>query len=320
MSSEAISLEEQLAYTQRALEMQKKARQRAEALLEDKSRELYNKNQSLQKALETLSEQQSQLIAQEKLASIGQLGASLAHELNNPNAFIQNNLITLDDYINQLLTGIIDLSDLLRAVLARNNDPETQQTILELEAILKKAEVDFIKEDREPLISESVKGSERISIIANSLRYFTNPDSSTEKSFALDECIQQALHLITTEQSQSNICMELADIPAIKGLPLLLSQAIANIITNAFESHAQTVKIKTSQIKDSVLIEVSDDGQGMDEETKKHAFDSFFTLKKDNNGLGLGIAKSIIDQHDGDIAITSDLGKGCTITIALPLR
>ncbi len=298
---------------ERAYALQKRARAEAERLLEDKSRELYNKNQDLQRALEQLKTQQEQMIAQEKMASIGQLAAGLAHELNNPNAFIQNNLHALDEYLTQLLDACTALSD-----LAKQNAGSEEA----LQTVMDKHEVDYIRSDYKVLITESLRGSTRISSIANSLRYFANPDSIARRATQINDCLQQAERQLSEADLQGRLLQyEFGELPAIEGMPVLLSQSFLNIIKNALEASAadSTINIKTRVKEDQIVVTISDHGVGFGDLSPRKLFEPFFSTKEDHNGLGLTIAQSIVQQHGGSIDIARQ--NDCThVSITLPVR
>jgi len=310
----------------RAFEMQKKAREQAEKLLEEKSRELYLKNQSLERALEKLGQQQMQLVAQEKLASIGQLGAGLAHELNNPNAFIQNNLVTLNEYILQLISGMDQSFEIMNEFKEATTQRDQHiQIETKIDHIRQQSDLDFIRNDLTSIIDESLNGSKRITNIANGLRCFANPDVSTRKIFDVNECIRQTLQLMPFDQQQPeaiDIRFELEPLPQTTGIPILLSQALANIIQNSMESEptSKQITIHSKQVDDTILITIQDDGTGISKNNISNVFQPFFTNKPAHNGLGLGIAQSIITQHQGSIHIDSTEGKGTVVTIKLPLK
>lgn len=307
----------------RAYEIQKKAREIAERRLEDKSRELYVKNKSLEQALEALNKQQEQLIAQEKLASIGQLAAGLAHELNNPNAFIQNNLITLKEYVEQLLVGIDSSLNIIKTIEDHSRDAPLKVDLAnKRQTISTTAEVDFIKSDLPNIFDESMKGTKRIENIANSLRYFANPDLSSMKSFDVNESIRQAKQLISGQHLQAvEINLELSDLPNITGVPLLLSQAIANILLNGAEAEPKSgsVKVTSTLENDHVVLQIKDDGKGISSTRLANIFHPFVSGENTKNGLGLSIAQNIISQHNGRISIESQEGQGTIVTIELPL-
>lgn len=306
----------------RAYEMQKKARERAERKLEDKSRELFLKNRSLESALDKLVQQQSQLVAQEKLASVGQLGAGLAHELNNPNSFIQNNIQTLNEYVIQLLKGLDTALDFITSLQSdlpgSGRKREIDQSITQ---IRKQSEIDFIKDDLPSIIDESLKGTKRISGIANSLRYFANPDLSTRKPLNINECIQQAMQLIPNQLQNVDIRFSPSPLPETLGLPILICQALVNIILNAIESKPKSgvIEVKARADKHHLIISIADDGIGIEQEHLDKVLQPFFTTYNDHNGLGLGIANSIVLQHQGTLEVDSARDQGTTISITLPI-
>lgn len=306
---------------QRAYELQKKAREKADQLLEEKSRELYLRNQSLSQTLEQLHAQQAKLVMQEKLASVGQVGASLAHELNNPNAFIQNNLIALKSYTAQLAEGLNDALSLLSQTAHSLDDVQAKTQLIEAtKALREKSDLDYIEQDVPALVDESLQGTQRISNIANSLRYFANPDQHTAKPIDLNECVENALSLVHKRDKLAQIHLDLSSVDRITGQPLLLSQAIANLIQNAVETNCDRpeVSISTHQDEGSIQIDIVDQGPGVDQNTVSELFKPFYTTKNGQNGLGLGIAKQIIEQHQGSMSITSSVAQGTRVTIKLP--
>lgn len=308
---------------ERALAMQKKAREQAESLLEDKSRELYYKNTSLRDALEKLNEKQAQLLTNEKLATVGQLGASLAHELNNPNAYIQNNIVVLEEYINQLATGLESALSLLVQAQGAIDHSENRQAITEgIAEIRQNSDLDYIKRDLTSLMRESLDGTKRINNIANGLRFFANPDLSKKRALDVSECVHNARQLIRSNDQLVNLNFETEKLELIQGMPLLLSQAIANLIQNAIEASTTdpTVIIKAYRETDTILIEVIDRGKGIIEENMAKAFKAFYSTKPGHNGLGLGMAKQIVEQHDGNLSLQNLNHHGLCARIAVPFK
>ena len=310
-----------ISQLERAYALQKKARARAEQHLEDKSRELYAKNTSLQEAYEQLTQQQAQLVTQEKLASIGQLGASLAHELNNPNAFIQNNLLTLQDYVKHLCEGLDQSLRLANQLAAKQPPEEAAKLAVQLRTIRQNADLDFIQEDLPSLISESLMGTQRISIIANSLRYFADPDHSKRRDLDANECIEQALSLVRSKDKLADIQLNLERLPTISGLPMLLSQAIACLIQNGIEAQPDNpiVVVSSRAEEQAIVIDVQDNGPGLDLDNQTQLFEAFYSTKDGQNGLGLGIAKHIVEQHQGKVFFTASPQDGAMIRVELPL-
>lgn len=314
--------EQEIAQLKRAWDIQKRARKQAENLLEEKSLELYLKNQSLKEAFEQLnvqhqrlneqhqelnqknallSQQQSQLVTQEKLAAVGQLGASLAHELNNPNAFINSNLHTLDGYLKQVTNALEQSFALLEQTQL---SPEASERLANIRSY---AELDYIAQDREALVKESLQGCQRITQIANSLRYFANPEPARRRVLDVNECIKQAQTLVHHLDQLAHINYQLADLPTINGLPMLLSQAIACLIQNALEAQPQQpiVDISSALAQEHIVISIRDYGPGLDDDQLAKVFQPFYSTKTERNGLGLSIAQDIVQQHGGQLRLQS---------------
>lgn len=314
--------EQKILQLQRAYEMQKQARAEAEQMLEEKSRELYEFNESLKEALEKVSKHQAQLFAQEKLASIGQLGASLAHELNTPIAFIQNNLKTIEDYITKLSMGLETSLEVLESLSKQFEGSQQAALSAQIEKIRDNSEIEFVQEDLPLLIQESYDGTKRVKTLANSLRYFANPQHSKQRVFDVNESIRQAQTLVRQRDQLINIELDLNDLPDFEGLPMLLSQAIANLIQNAVEAthNAKSVCVSSFSEPERIVIEIKDYGEGLDKATLDKISMPFYTTKENHNGLGLSIAKQIIEQNRGSLKIHSALGEGTLARIELPLK
>lgn len=284
----------------RAYEIQKKARQSAEQLLESKSLELYEKNQSLQRAYDLLKEQSDQLISQEKLAAIGQLAAGLAHEINNPNAFIQSNLGTLKEYIEEFQAFA---------------DPNTEN--IDTSSTVHETLVDALA-----LIDESTEGSRRIQHTVEGMRYFAEPDVTTKIDFSLADSLQKAINLVKSERiKECTIDYKETELPLIRGIPILLIQALANLVRNAVEASdtGGTISIETSAEDDAIIVLIADTGCGIPPENISKVFEPFYSSKIMANGMGLSIAQSIIMQQKGKLKLHSSPNTGTRAIITLPV-
>jgi len=300
-----------IEHVTRELNIQRKARQLAETQLEEKSRALYKKNQALEDALRKLKEQQQMLIAHEKQASIGQLAAGLAHEINNPNAFVRSNLDSLSQYLDAL-------SKTIHSLITHFNDADPNY----IEQIKKDQDLEYIFEDSSNLIQESVHGTLRIQRIVQGLRYFTNPTFKDKKSFDINSCITHTVQLLKHDPDISmEVSTTLEPIPDYQGLPTLLSLAIGNILKNATQSSPKSnvVHISSQLANNEVYIKVVDDGIGINPDDKHKIFDPFYSTKDTNQGLGLAISQAIVGQHNGTIDVKSDIGIGTEVCIRLPL-
>lgn len=301
----------------RAYETQREARRLAETLLEQRSFELYQKNQSLKAAMDQLTAKQQELIAQEKLASIGQLSAGLAHEINNPNAFVQSNIDTLKSYIDTLKSYITNLLQAFHS-LETLQQPPTKEAISD---IRKQYDIDYIMEDVDALLKETYYGTQRIENIIKGLKYFTQPNRQHNVHFDINSCIAHTAGLIRSEVGDElEIQEHYEDIPQIDGMPQLFSQAISSVLKNAAESQSdsKSISVSTHFQDNQIRIEIKDEGIGIPVESLQKVFDPFYTTKQSANGMGLPIAQAIIQQHDGSIQLTSSEDAGTTVTILLP--
>ncbi len=310
-----------------AYERQKVARERAENLLEDRSRELYESNTALKTAYEKLKNQKSQLLHQEKLASIGQLSAGIAHEINNPAGFVKSNLSSLQNYMADILKLLESYSSLTNALSNDVSAPLPQVIISVLDRVREEeesADIDFLVEDIPNLIGESLDGTNRITKIVNGLKVFSRIDSDEKEPFDVNECIENTIKLVQNEiKYKAELTQDLNELPKTMGYPGGLSQVVLNMLVNA--SHAiedfGEINVKTFCADDWIVIQIRDNGSGMPQETIDKIFDPFYTTKEVGvgTGLGLSISAGIIKQHDGNIDVDSTLGEGTCFTLQIPI-
>ena len=279
-----------------AYERQKLARERAEKLLENRSRELYEVNQELENACRELKDKQAQLIHQEKLASIGQLSAGIAHEINNPAGCVKSNLQTLADYMHKL-----------PQLLTTGDD-----------------KLDYVLADIPELISETSQSIDRIIDIAQGLNSFSPMDREQRGLVDINSCIERAVKLVATEVPAGAVIeMSLSDLPVIAGREGNIIQVLVNILLNACHAvSSDGLIVIGSEVRNGhVVIVVDDNGMGMDENTLNRLFDPFYTTKTvgKGTGLGLSISAGLIRSHGGTVAVRSLPGEGACFTITLPL-
>lgn len=307
-----------------AYERQKLAREKAELLLETRSRDLYDSKSELEKAYEQLKNQQSQLLHQEKLASIGQLAAGIAHEINNPVGFIKSNLTSLGQYTVNIFEIISMYRLLFSRVSSGISDAELHEFHTEIKGIEEVYDLNYLLEDIPSLIDESLGGAGRIIKIVNGLKSFSRIDSDKKEVVDVNECIKNTIKLVENEiKFKANLIKRLGDIPKTMAYPGGLSQVILNLLVNA--SHAIEVfgeiDIHTSFDKNNIIIKIKDNGSGIDNETLKYIFNAFYTTKKVGvgTGLGLSISAGIIEQHNGKITVESEVGVGTCFSICIPV-
>lgn len=302
-----------------AYERERKARLQAESLLEEKSRELYQKNQHLEESYEQLKKQQTLMLQNEKLATLGTLSAGVAHEINNPIAFIKSNVESLKQYFdayNQILSEIKQLAPQLSTAQRKR-----------LEQLFISEDIYFISEDIPQLMEDTQEGLQRVKDIVQNLRSFSRTQSSDHGSYDLLEGIQSTLKLLQSELKNSvRLDISLEPLPKIECNLNELNQVFLNLIMNA--KHATQdcqdpcISVRSKQDDQHVYIQIEDNGCGMSEEVQKNIFTPFFTTKPVGQGTGMGLAIShnIVKKHNGDIQLQSKTGEGTTFTIKLPIN
>jgi len=269
--------------------------------------------------IKKLEEAHNQLLQSEKLASIGQLAAGVAHEINNPIGFVNSNLGTLKNYVGDLLR-IIDAYKEGQSLLAA--DPALQSTI---EEACKQADLDFLREDIVTLIAESIDGTARVRRIVQDLRDFSRVDSGEWQWADLHAGLESTLNVVWSEiRYKANVVREFATLPQVECMPSQLNQVFMNMLVNAAQSIPEhgTITLRSGCTDDQVWISITDTGQGIPSELMTKIFDPFFTTKPVGKGSGLGLSVSygIIEKHGGHIDVQSHPGQGTTFTIWLPVR
>jgi len=275
-------------------------------------------NSKLEEAYTDLKQSHSQVLQQEKMASIGQLAAGVAHEINNPMGFISSNLSSLGKYMEKISTFN---ASLLEAVQTKG-DAETMVTLNELR---KKMKIDFILGDISGLLAESQEGAERVRRIVQDLKSFSHVDETQCKPFSVNECLASTLNMARNEiKYVADVEQEYdPDLPLLNCYPQQLNQVFMNLLVNAahaIEGHG-IIKIKTLRESDDIIVRISDTGKGIAPENLTRVFEPFFTTKEVGKGTGLGLSISyeIIKKHGGVMNVESAVGVGTTFTIRLPL-
>ncbi len=280
--------------------------------------EIKNISEKLENAYKELKTTQSQILQREKMASIGQLAAGVAHEINNPMGFISSNIRTLSKYVNKLGSFITIQSDAIKDLDAA----ETEEAINEQR---KKLKLDYVLEDVSQLIDESLDGAERVKNIVQNLKSFSRVDESENKMSDINECIETTLNMVWNElKYKATISKEYGDIPEIRCNPQQLNQVFVNLLINAghaIEDQGE-IRVKTWNGDGTIHISIGDTGCGIPADKIDRIFEPFFTTKDvgKGTGLGLSITYDIVKNHDGDISVESEPGKGTTFTVQLPLE
>ncbi len=271
----------------------------------------------LEKAYAELKETQAQMIQQEKMASIGQIAAGIAHEINNPTGFVLSNLGTLGKYVERFVTFMRAESEVVSSL----GSPDENER---LSALRKQLKIDHLIGDVPSLIAESLDGAGRIKKIVDDMKKFSRMDETECQVASLTDCIESSLNIVWNElKYKVTLKKEYAELPPIRCFPQQLSQVFMNLLVNA--SHAiderGEITIRTWQDNAWACIAISDTGCGIPEEISSRIFEPFFTTKAAGKGTGLGlsISSDIIKKHGGDIAVESVIDAGTTFTIKLPI-
>jgi two-component system NtrC family sensor kinase len=275
------------------------------------------KNKELENALNKLKATQAQMLQQEKMASIGQLAAGVAHEINNPMGFITSNLGTLSKYTKRLSEYI----DLQTKAIDEIGTEDVKRSLAEQR---KKLKIDYILEDIGQLIEESLDGAERVRKIVQNLKSFSRVDEAEYKFADINECIESTLNIVWNElKYKAKVYKEYGELPLTKCYPQQLNQVFMNILVNAAQAIEKQgeIRIKTWNGDGNIYIAISDTGVGIPKDKINRIFEPFFTTKPvgKGTGLGLSITYDIIKKHNGDIQVESEVGKGTTFTIRIPV-
>ncbi len=289
-------------------------RDRLEDLVEERT-------QKLLQATRELEAQQAQLIQAEKMSSLGNMAAGVAHEINNPVSYIMSNLGTLGEYIDSLKP----LLDIHRQIIEGQLPPTLPPEVIErMRSLWQQGDVKFVLEDMPEMIRESQEGTRRIKEIAQSLRTFAREDSGEPQLVDVNGELESALKIAWNElKYKCEVKRDFGKLPLVNCHATQLTQVFTNLLVNA--SHAietrGEVRVSSRQEGSEVVVRISDTGKGMSPETLSKLFTPFFTTKPRGQGTGLGLSISygIITRHKGRIDVQSELGKGSTFTIRLPV-
>lgn len=279
----------------------------------------------LNRTIEALKKAQKQLIQSEKMASIGQLAAGVAHEINNPTGFVLSNLETLEEYVAVLKDISLQMKEATDLYGRDGSSPALKKIFDFVDKKIETEDLSYITEDVGPLLTSTRKGATRIRDIVKGLREFARPDLEGMVSNNLNEIVESAIELVWNRlKYKCTIEKRLEKLPEITCNRNQIEQVIINLLVNASDAIEKmgTIRIYSRNNGSCVLLEVSDNGKGIPEEHISQLFDPFFTTKEvgKGTGLGLSISHGIVINHQGSIDVKSTPGKGTTFTIRLPLR
>jgi len=293
-----------------------------EKKVDERTYELKLSNNELNKAMTELKEAETQLVESEKMASLGQLTAGIAHEINNPINFVTSNVKPLNRDVKILL----DTVDMMEKIVAEHSPAQLKS----IQAYKTDIDYDYLKDEISQLLDGIGEGASRTAEIVKGLRIFSRLDEDDIKKADINEGMESTL--VITNNLLNNVIKikkNYGNLPLIECYPGKLNQVFLNMISNALyaikkkfgDREGGVLAIDTFHDDEFVHVKISDNGTGMDEATKKRLFEPFFTTKDvgEGTGLGLSIAYNTINKHNGQIIIDSTLGEGTTFTIKLPL-
>lgn len=310
----------------RVVELEKRHKQLNEKLVETSS-QIEAKNKKLETALGHLEETQTHMIQSEKMASIGQLAAGVAHEINNPTGYVSSNLKTLSDYLKEIGQLIRKYQSFINTLSPGKSgnvlDDDDVEAIQHIKAFEEDIDIGFLLEDIDDLIGDCREGADRIKKIVLDLKDFAHPGEDKLQQMDINRGLESTLNVVYNElKYKATLHKQFGDIPMVKAYPQQLNQVFMNILVNAAQAIEKKGDIHiVTRTKDGFAeVEISDTGCGIDPKHIPRIFDPFFTTKDVGKGTGLGmnIAYNIVKKHDGTIDVRSEPGKGTTFTIRIP--
>ncbi|WP_207420992.1 sensor histidine kinase [Desertivirga brevis] len=286
--------------------------------------ELKESNEELNTTLEHLKQTQSQLVDSEKMASLGQLTAGIAHEINNPINFVTSNVAPLKRDVKMLLEVIDTIEEVGLSGAAQ------EEKVRKIEEYKEEMDFDYLKIEIDHLLKGIHEGASRTAEIVKGLRIFSRVDEDDLKRADINEGLDSTLIIINNLlNNRIVVTREYGNLPLIECYPGKLNQVFLNIISNGIhainkkfgDAPGGEVKIITSHDEEHVFIKITDNGTGMDEKTMRKIFEPFFTTKEvgEGTGLGMSIAYNTIKKHNGKISMNSTLGEGTEFIIDLPV-
>jgi len=292
----------------------------------ERTKALRKSNQSLQETLTHLKEAQGQLVEAEKMASLGQLTAGVAHEINNPINFVTSNVAPLRRDIGMLWEALAAIED-----IAFSTELTIEEKIQKINAYKEAQDLDYLKTEIDFLLKGMHEGAHRTAEIVRSLRIFSRTDGDSLKYADINEGLESTLVILNSLiREETRVVRQYGQLPEIACYPGKLNQVFLNIITNAlYAIHKKfngkpggVLGIKTDVDADNVYISIKDNGIGMPADIRDRIFEPFFTTKEvgEGTGLGLSIVYNTIKKHQGEIKIESEVGEGTEFMLSIPLN
>jgi len=300
---------------------EKSARDQLETLLEDKTRALFIVNQELEEKLETVKNQQITLMQSEKMATLGTLSAGMAHEINNPLAYITSNVESIK-FIKPVLVSLMT---------AAQQFVDKSISVSQLESILvqlnQENDLSFIVDDIDDLVDDTQEGLERIAHIVSNLVDFASLKDNVTAMADITESLNGTLKLLDNQLGACAIELHIEKLPLTRCNISSMKQVFVNLLINAkhacddLRDQQGKISVKLFANENNIYIEVADNGCGMDADTLKQMFDPFFTTKPVGQGTGMGMAivYNVLKEHNGTIEVESKVGMGSLIRCVIPI-
>ena len=286
-----------------------------------------DRTRDLEGAMRRLQESEAQLVQSEKMSSLGQLVAGVAHEINTPLAYAKNSVSLLRDRLPELRDAVAQAEALLAVLQVQSPDPaELERVYGALSSRLAQLARHQVLHDLDTLTRDGLHGIDQISELVANLRNFSRLDRSKVASFNVNEGVRATLLIANSALRKVDVDKRLEDIPSITCSPSQVNQVLLNLVTNAAQAIDKPRGLITLATRregaDFIAIEVSDNGKGITPEAMPRIFDPFYTTKEVGKGTGLGltIAYKIVIRHGGRIDVRSEVGTGSTFTVVLPIN
>lgn len=282
-----------------------------------------NRTESLLHTTVALEERQAQLLHSERMASLGQLVAGIAHEINNPLGYITSNLATLSQYLS-VFTELLKLYRELGDGLGPEQPGPQTELLARIRSLQEQEDLDYLLGDVNELLHDSREGAHRVADIVQSLKAFVREDSKQPELVDVNKELATTLKVVWNQlKYRCEVKCDYGKVPPILGRPAQLNQVFTHVLLNAVQAIPErgVITVSTLHEGDEVLVRISDTGHGMTPEVVSKIFSPFFTTKPPGKGAGLGlsISEGIMTSHKGRIEVQSQFGKGSTFTLRLPI-